>query len=816
MTSNQSLQNKLPSKKDFKTSLISVIVPAVINFIASLVTFVFVPVSQLLTFDSITHIRQNVSVCLTGNMVGYGYSMTFNYNFGIVLVILGMLFSLGAFKFKMKKKTVNVYYSLCVDRKTMFRNRLFASLICIALTLFVPILIDTIINIYVIGNAGYIITCALLLFAECFVYELAGFVIMSVAMAACHTIVESIIFGAGLVALPTIVFSTVNAVALNFLRGFDSFSFLYGYNGGLFTSPDLLQRFSFLNPLFLGKNINPDSYIEDNIINFVHRDYNDTAFWEDEILTRAEYLSEKISFDYILPLIIWLVLSAVIIVVARRLFIKSKAENAGLHASLPILNELFAAEVGLILMDLWFTGLYEGSFVLMDNKYLRMLIGILLFVLGYFIIIMISKRTVKIKLRSLACVGTGVAMSAVCFVIVSTGGFGYSSYVPQASQVEWATVTYANLNTTMSETSVTGGYSSGVFSAETLMTPMSCFSDEEDIQSVLDINETAVQKTDDMSAMDVYFHYQLKNGKTVCRYYNTADRSIEKQLLALRDSTAVKKELTYLLSEQDKDDAPITNLLKGSKFDAVEFFNYDDEKSVKSYFEKGTVSVLDSDGDYVKGKIKNTSEFREALLKDLLAQSYEDRFMPEEKPVGMIEFGNYYAEDTDEPVEEDYYSTDDYDYGTYGMCGYYIYESMTNTVNYLKGTGEYDYFYFDRNEKAPIESVSVEKCSNIIDAQFAINQLNYYTITRLFVSTMEYEDDFEFIEDEELDFGRQSEYYFKDSLKVTDENQINELINLSHPYGYAEDNDYIICINYKNKVHKTMLIPNNQAPDYIK
>jgi len=820
MTSNQSLQNKLPSKKDFKTSLTCVMIPAVINFIVSLVIFVFLPVSHFLTFDNIAAIRKNMSVCLTGNMVGYGFSMTFNYNFGIILVIIGMLFALMAFMFKMKKKTVNVYYSLSVDRKTMFKNRLIASLICIALALFVPILIDTIINIRVIGNAGYIVTCALLLFAECFVYELAGFVIMSLAMAVCHTFVESIAFGAGLVTLPTIIFSTVNAVADNFLRGFDTSSSLYGYNSGLFTSPDLLQRFSFLNPLFLGKNIKADSYIEDNIINFVHRDFNNMVFWKDDTVSCAEYLGEKISFDYILPLIIWVVISAVVIVIARQLFIKSKAENAGLHASVPIINELFAAEVGLILMDLWFTGLYEGSFASIKNAYICMLIGILLFLFGYFIIIMISKRTVKIKLRSLVCAGTGVAVSAVFFIVISTGGFGFSSYIPQASQIEWATVTYANLNTTMSESSVTGGYYSDVFSTETLMTPMGCFSDEEDIQSVIDINETAVQESDDMTDMGVYFYYRLKNGKTVYRYYDTVDRRIEKQLLSLRDSNAVKKELTYLLSDQDKDDTPITNLLKGSAIDPAEFFDYNDEKSVKSYFEKGIISVLDSDGDYVRGKIKNTPEFREALLKDLLAQSYEDRFMPKEKAVGMIEFADNYADDIDgdtkdmdEYAEEEYDSKEDYIYGLYG---YYIYESMTNTVNYLKDTGEYD--YFGSNEEALIESISVEKCSTIIDAQFAYYQYNDYTNSRLFSSTVEYEEDdyYTGIEPDEEFEPFSIANYFKDSLEITDEEQINELLALSHPFGYAEDDDYIICIHYKNKVNKTLLLPSNKVPDYIK
>ena len=41
--------------------------------------------------------------------------------------------------------------------------------------------------------------------------------------------------------------------------------------------------------------------------------------------------------------------------------------------------------------------------------------------------------------------------------------------------------------------------------------------------------------------------------------------------------------------------------------------------------------------------------------------------------------------------------------------GYYIYPSMTNTINYLKSTGEYKLFASDDE----IEYVSVESCKNI-------------------------------------------------------------------------------------------------------
>ncbi|MCD7796564.1 MAG: hypothetical protein LUG95_02810 [Clostridiales bacterium] len=52
---------------------------------------------------------------------------------------------------------MNFYFSNGVDRKTMFKNRVKASMLAMAVSAAVPIIIDVAINIYCVGRPLYVI-----------------------------------------------------------------------------------------------------------------------------------------------------------------------------------------------------------------------------------------------------------------------------------------------------------------------------------------------------------------------------------------------------------------------------------------------------------------------------------------------------------------------------------------------------------------------------------------------------------------------------------------------------------------------------------
>lgn len=784
MTSNQSLHSKLPSKKDFKISLLSAVVPAIISFIAALIVCVFIPLGTITYEGDIAQVRKNYTLLMISDN---------GVNLGILFVAMGMLFAFFSFAFKMKRKTVNVYYSLAVSRKTMFSNRVIASVIGMAVSLILPIITDAVINIFCFGHTGYIIGCSATLFAECFTFELVGFVLMTVAMVLCHTFVESLLFGISLASLPTVIFSTINVFLISFLKGYNGSSFLIGDDSSIFADNNLVARFAFLNPVYFSKRMIANSTLYDNFFSFLQKYADDNDMFVEIAGTVPRDSYEKIGIEFIAPVMIWFAVSVCLLFVAKRLFVKSKAENAGIHASTPLIGEFFAIQVGLIVFNVWMYYAYIPSL----SNTLMYIIGLLLLVVSYFIIILISKRTIRLKPASYICAGATSVATIVLFVILTTGGLGYSSYVPDSDDVDWATLTYANMNMSCAETSSIIGVN-GLFVESYDEPPFGYFSDEQDVQNVIKINEKIVQ-TDTESDVGIGVYYKLKNGKSVKRYYSSIDVETQKMLLSLTDSNAFKDELVYFLS--DSDDAPVTNSFNDDYWDASMFFGDSDEVQLKKLFEKGSVGVINANNDYTEFDIKNTPEFRQALLKDLLDSNYEQRFMSKEKAVGAVNFYYDYDENSDD------YFGDAVSYISYDPY-YYIYEYMENTINYLKSTGEYK--YFDHTVNGEIQSVSVEKVSNIVDK---MDTDFYYTnMTRIFYSTYLYDASEEYADEYILPEIE----YFNHAEKITDQKQIAELINHSNYFGFADDDAYLICVNYENGTKQPMLLSSQSIPDFIK
>lgn len=168
----------------------------------------------------------------------------------------------------MRKKQVNVFLSSPVDRRTMYKNRVVASLLMMAGATVIPIIADIIINACLVGHFGYVLQCGVLLFAECFIYTAAGFALMSLAMSFCTTVVESFFFCGAVAGVPTSVSYFIHSLCYTFLSGYNHKSLInFYYDEAFFAKPSLLHYTSLINPLILGKAFGADYSVSDNIIN---------------------------------------------------------------------------------------------------------------------------------------------------------------------------------------------------------------------------------------------------------------------------------------------------------------------------------------------------------------------------------------------------------------------------------------------------------------------------------------------------------------------------------------------------------------------
>lgn len=826
MTSHPYSASKHAAKYDFKKSLESIIVPTVLTFALSFYSFIIGPMGEFWFYlksgggFDLEKLRKDIQLCLVNTNFSYSGYNNYGIMLGLAFMLLGILFALFSFKFIMRKKQVNVFLSSPVDRRTMYKNRVVASLLMMAGAIVIPVIADIIINACLVGHFGYVLRCGVLLFAECFIYTAAGFALMSLAMSFCTTVVESFFFCGAVAGVPTSVSYFIHSLCYTFLSGYNHKSLInFYYDEAFFAKPSLLHYTSLINPLILGKAFGADYSLSDNIIEFVHRGNEQYVVDSYSVLdgvtagvsnTNTGY--ENMPFSYILPLIVWAVISIGIILIARKLFINIKAENAGVHGTRPAAARLFAAEVMVVLLASLVGGFgITSRIIVISNNTLNIVTGMVLVFIIYFIIMAICRRSIKPKLRELIVPVSTIAVSGIMIAVLSTGGLGYSTYIPDVEDIDKAAITTDVTDITTCEIlsdPYSDSYTDSLFQ-NTENSAIGPFTDKEDIEKFVEINKDILaQEESSTVTKGIYVCYELKNGRIVSRYYDIKSDDIAYKILSLRDSKVEREELEYMLCGDSKN-SPFDKKMENSNMDTYGFFFNDSESNLEQLFKKGTVYAINCANINSGNKIKNTPELRKALLDDLLSQTYEQRFKPEEAAIGGILFSNYSDMDTDSYAE---YNSDVYK--TAREQGWYIYPSMVNTVNYLKSTGEYKLF----EVQDEIESVSIASCKSIV-TRYAKDWNNIYDISRQFSSSNQS------IESSEINDEYMEEYYdsyldtsmknyFKNAKTVEDKKQIDELLSHARIYSQFADNDYIIMIKYKKAGYVSKMIPANEMPQW--
>lgn len=341
MTSPKSSVDKHSARYDFKRSFVRLIAPGIVSLLFSIIYFIVIPVATIssagtyslsLRAENIASIRKQLACALFGNT-------TSNFVFyGVYAVIIGVLFAFCIFFPIMRKSNVNFFFSCGIDRKTYFKNRALSSIIIMILTSAVPLMIDIIVNIRYLGHADFIIHQGFFLFLEHFTYMLAGFSLMSIAMMACYTVTESLFFGAGLIWSPMLYIVSIEWLFQNFLRGYSqtgSSVMPLGSSSLTVTVDTLWSKLSVINPLIFGTALGSNNVRNNMYFNCLRSTASNGGvvndFYYDNASGNVGF--EKAGMNYILPILIWLVLSVLFIFISNKLLNKRKLENTALHSS---------------------------------------------------------------------------------------------------------------------------------------------------------------------------------------------------------------------------------------------------------------------------------------------------------------------------------------------------------------------------------------------------------------------------------------------------------------------------------------------------
>lgn len=808
MTSQKSSVNKKSKIYDFRAAITQSIPMSAVMFILLNIFYVFQPLQSFLDYAgqnktiNFELLRQDYVIMLTNSLDPYGYG-SFNNAVQCSLLIIGAIAGLILFSYKTNKKAVNIYFSSPVDRSTMFINRAFGGLIAPAAAIALPVLADVIINICFIGNPGYMFYGGFFLFLETFAYYFIGLAFGILAISICNTIVESMFTSIAFLGFPTAVLFFINAMFNCFLRGFSTNDSLLSYfSDGEFSHKGYLETYSYLNPIFFGKNMN-EGVDGITILEFFSRitpDYAKRSGYQ-----AAGTGAEKLTSGYVVPLILWLAIGTAVLFIAKKLYTGFKAEKAGNRGSAP-----FATHFFIITCAIASAGLFAEFLSLAAEIRTFSVIAVTIIVAAvtlficYYLILVINRRSFKQKAKVLIMPAVLSVIFGVMTCVLYTGGLGYTTYVPDVDDIECAFIAGNAYNTTFSDP--TNAYNNDtvfeIYSAVPAV--IGAFDDKEDLKKLTDImKDVAVKEDKDVDAGTVIGYYKLKNGKTIIRNYKTTDISAYEKILSLRDTKGFKKEFAYLLG-LEKADKTLTDMFDSRSF-VTSAFGGANEDTMRLGFEKGEVSITPNSANGEK-TIENTAELRRALYDDLTAQTYEDRINPSEAPLGKIGF-SYYSGEND-AVSPEYMADFDYNYSPDMYCEYVIYPSMKNTVNYLKNTKAYD-LLFDESIDKKVKSVTAITAEDLIKAEATESYYNIKEVNPLFQSDyMYYEptDDEVYYKDGYETATMSLKSLFKGGKVTDDQKEIKDLIARSVFFGKASPKDTIILIEYENGDCATRLI----------
>ncbi|MGN0548137.1 MAG: hypothetical protein ACI4IM_00920 [Acutalibacteraceae bacterium] len=779
-----------------------------------IITFAILFFSTISNFIYEKYTRLNVSsgeeLEMARNRLGFFWNFIGSSSqaqfISILLVFGGVIAAIVLFSFVLSKKHCNVVFSHGLNRRKIFLANYLGGIV----PFYAAIIIAAFCELLSSFSVGFAPTAPLIEIALYFVLSFMGiytlaFTVTSTAIAFSGNIVESGIFTLIIGFFP---------YACNIFFGSMSDLFTLGSTGAY------SGKWNIFNPfLYMLDFLKDGEYVTDNIENYFMLIANKEPFY-------------KLALTDFSGIITDFVLAGIIFAIAYLMFEKRRNEISGTFGRAKGLNEVCGAISGFYAVTLALYVMKSESLNHGDGNVLTFLIGLLSFVIGYFIFKMIfgHKRKLVIKRMLKSIPAYGVAF-AIVTVIFSTGLFGYSSAIPNADEVKEITFSVSTVN----PYSVANDYNGIHREADYGYAPMTRLQSRtyygmsdvllqrygdtwslyptyttsvgEEIDKLIEIHKSFVKsgkiRNTASTACGTNFEitYTLKDGSTVKRYYTETTEENAKVILGLSDFAGVKSAVeNYFYNpevEGDKDYAS-ENVATGDYF-----FLY--SKDLKKCHRCDTV----------------TDDLKKAITADLNAQSANDVFFhkPEDE-LGVIGFGvpsydiiaegayyNEYGELVDEKTAEiiDIQTAMDkkivqlgtdpdisISLSSMNIQNIVITKDMKNTIKYLTDKGFMKYFNSDitandvQKIKLATKSESVNKDNSDMLPLFAAG---YSTAADVRNSDI----NFEMAGKDAFNLHYFSKYV---NNEITNKSTIQKVLDNSFLYGYCGNDYRVVEVTY--------------------
>ena len=567
-------------------------------------------------------------------------------------VAMGVVCGLTLFRFLLNKRDTTMFLSLALTRRRMYINRAAAGCLTCAVSLAVPMLVSLKLNRMAVGAYPcQVRDCLYLIWGLC-VLSLTGFFITAAACMISGTAAEAVIYTAGILAAPGMLFFSVNLLAKQFYWG-NSMG-VTGWLGTGLIRESLAGQLEWLNPvLFFRKELEVHSvFIRPN--------------------------EDPVPPD-LLPGVLagWTVVMILLAVLACILLKRRKAENAGISGANPVLSEIMIALTALLVFSLAVTFLGEFSVVLGLVFAYGLFAAVHLFWRKSFFVCRFRKRRVLISGGDAALDCTLVCLAFVFFLPQRCGRL-----LEEPENFTEAEVSFVGspdyLYEAAAGTSSRGYY---VVSSRKLTDPEDIALAAEIQKAFLDSGKQEMELQEDpfsetVVPYDIRFSYTCADGKEYSWYYDRASMTQLKAMLSLEDSPEVRENQRRVFTDELSDPERVVW--------ANEAYRTGEVYLTDSLYQNTWELSLDEAG---------RRELLEALAEDVGNQSLDDRYFPEKTAAGVLMFTR----------NAEY----DLTYYSYHLDNAFIYltDEFTNTIAFLEKYGLMEYV----STKPEIETILLQE-----------------------------------------------------------------------------------------------------------
>ncbi len=532
------------------------------------------------------------------------------------LIILGVcLFSaltgVFLFRFMTAKKTVNVYYSLGIKRRSLFLAKYAAGTILLAASVVIPMLMNILVNLHFTGSSPELWHAAAYYAAGLFILSMLCMTVTAAVFSAVGTVLEGTFFSAVILLLPTIFIYCLQFLMSKLLWGspYGQGSFVYGAEH-LSVSEPLAASLSRFNPIF---------FLADGL--------NHTALMD------AETKPADMMWPNFPELLIWAAVTVVCLGISLLVFQRRKTEICGFLGKNRVLSFIVELALGLTAATAVLYALYGRI-----PNILAYLIALIAYAVVYWGIELLLTRSVKTALKGAWKLPVHLIFPIAAFAVFATGLFGYESRIPDPAEIDKV---YVEADYDFGLYAEEGGPTSasssgdGIYARDCNSSLAGALTTERDKQFAAELHRAMIDSKN--ASEDQIVHrqaaivYELKDGRTIRRYYPYTTMAECQKSLQLYESDWSRDKLAQIISSDPPAgaDSYVYNPANGK----ITSYNH-----LEYGYETGSVQIGNGI-DFVPLTLTRDQHaaLKQALISDINAQTAQDRFSPD-RILGYIAF----------------------------------------------------------------------------------------------------------------------------------------------------------------------------------